>query len=177
MGGYELLIRTGGPADAAMVAGLHTHSWRSAYAGIVPAEALSDGLAVQHQEQWTARLSAESGLGADAAALLIAESGRSSEFLGFGYVLPQADGRVLLDNLHVAPGHTGAGIGAALLREARAWVARNHPRAPLYLEVLAENHRAITFYERAGGVRTDTRSGLFPGGGELPEYEYTWARP
>jgi ribosomal protein S18 acetylase RimI-like enzyme len=173
----ELSIRIGGPADAAAVAELHAQSWRTAYAAIVPPEALGDGLAEQRQELWSIRLGADYGGPANTPALLLAESAADGELLGFGYLVPQPDGRVLLDNLHVRPGRTGSGTGAALLREARAQVARSHPGAALYLEVLAANHRAIAFYERAGGVRTGSGHTQFPGGGELPEYEYTWARP
>ncbi|MFE0458056.1 GNAT family N-acetyltransferase [Kitasatospora sp. NPDC058965] len=176
MVGNELSIRTGGGADAVAVARLHALSWRTAYAGIVPAEALGDGLAEQREEIWELRLSADYGDPVKAPVLLLAESG-AGELLGFGYLVPQPDGRVLLDNLHVRPGRTGAGLGTALLDALRVETARRHPGAPLYLEVLADNHRAIAFYERAGGVRTDTRTAHFPGGGELPEYEYTWARP
>lgn len=81
---------------------------------------------------------------------------------------------MLLDNLHVRPGQTGGGIGRALLDAARGHVARQHPGADLYLEVLRDNARAVAFYEREGGRRTAEQEGVFPGGYLLPEYEYTW---
>ena len=40
--------------------------------------------------------------------------------------------------------------------------------------MLCGNRRAVAFYEREGGVRTGERTGWFPGGFELPEYEYSW---
>ncbi|PYC87943.1 GNAT family N-acetyltransferase [Streptomyces tateyamensis] len=172
----ELSIRPGGPADAPAVAALHAESWRTAYAGIVPPAVLGDGLAAQRAELWELRLEADYGEPAAQPVLLLAESG-DGDLLGFGYLVPQPDGRVLLDNLHVRPGRTGAGLGGALLGALRAETARSHPGAPLYLEVLADNHRAIAFYERAGGHRTDSRTTHFPGAGELPEYEYTWTQP
>lgn len=171
-----LALRTGTAADAAAVAALHAQSWRAAYAGIVPAEALGEGLLGEREELWAIRLTVDYGEPANTPQLLIAETG-DGELVGFCYLVPQPDGRVLLDNLHVRPGHTGAGTGGVLLRAARAWVAEGHPGVPLYLEVLRENHRAVAFYERAGGVRTAAREAVFPGGFVLPEYEYTWARP
>ncbi|MDH6124520.1 GNAT family N-acetyltransferase [Kitasatospora sp. GP82] len=165
----QTVIRVGGAADAATVAALHSESWRTTYAGIVPAEALGDGLAEERRELWAIRLTADYGEPADTPVLLIAEA--DGEVVGFAYLVPQPDGRVLLDNLHVRPGRTGGGIGRALLREALARTAH----APLCLEVLAGNTRAVAFYEREGGVRTDEREGYFPGGFTLPEYEYTWA--
>ncbi|GAA3059311.1 GNAT family N-acetyltransferase [Kitasatospora albolonga] len=164
----QSLIRPGTPADAPAVAALHSASWRTAYAGIVPAEALGDGLTEERRELWDLRLTADYGEPANTPHLLVAE--RGGELVGFAYLVPQPDGRVLLDNLHVRPGLTGGGIGARLLD-----ACRDHCRdVALYLEVLQGNARAVAFYEREGATRTDTRTGWFPGGHPLPEYEYTF---
>ncbi|WP_406200213.1 GNAT family N-acetyltransferase [Kitasatospora sp. NBC_01560] len=165
-------IRRGSAQDAEAVAGLHSISWRTAYTGIVPEQALGDGLEAERRELWTLRLSVDYGEPANTPELLVAEQGGST--VGFAYLVPQQDGRVLLDNLHVRPGRTGGGIGRALLDAARAHVTRAHPGADLYLEVLRDNTRAVAFYERAGGRRTAEQEGVFPGGYLLPEYEYTW---
>ncbi|MEE1786822.1 GNAT family N-acetyltransferase [Streptomyces sp. SP17BM10] len=172
IGAEQTTIRRGGADDAGVVADLHALSWRTAYRGIVPAEALGDGLAAQRRELWELRLTVDYGGPDNTPELLIAE--RAGEVLGFAYLVPQPDGRVLLDNLHVRPGSTGGGIGRALLAEARAHVAARHPGAALYLEVLRDNTRAVAFYEREGGRRTAEQEGVFPGGHALPEYEYTW---
>ncbi|WP_327678331.1 GNAT family N-acetyltransferase [Kitasatospora sp. NBC_00458] len=167
-------IRRGTARDAGAVAALHAESWRTAYAGIVPAEALGDGLAAQRHEIWELRLTVDYGGPETAPELLIAEHGGA--VVGFAYLVPQPDGRVLLDNLHVRPGLTGGGIGRGLLDAALAHIAARHPGADLYLEVLSANTRAVAFYERAGGLRTAAGEGVFPGGHLLPEYEYTWPR-
>lgn len=164
----QIVIRTGSEEDAEAVATLHAESWRTAYAGIVPPEALGDGLLHERRELWEIRLTVDYGEPANTPLLLIAES--AGELYGFAYLIPQPDGRVLLDNLHVRPGHTGGGIGRLLLHEA---IART-PDSPLYLEVLVDNTRAVAFYEREGGLRTDHRDCVFPAGFTLPEYEYTW---
>ncbi|MER7750729.1 GNAT family N-acetyltransferase [Kitasatospora sp. NPDC097643] len=168
----ETTIRRGGAQDATAVADLHAHSWRTAYRGIVPEEALGDGLAAQRREIWELRLTVDYGGPAHTPELLIAE--QAGETVGFVYLVPQEDGRVLLDNLHVRPGRTGGGIGHALFAAARAHVAERHPGAELYLEVLRDNTRAIAFYEREGGRRTRAQEGVFPGGFVLPEYVYSW---
>ncbi|MEV7782268.1 GNAT family N-acetyltransferase [Kitasatospora sp. NPDC088351] len=165
-------IRRGTAHDAGTVAELHSLSWRTAYTGIVPEEALGDGLPAERHEVWSLRLAVDYGEPANTPELLIAEQAGAA--VGFAYLVPQPDGRVLLDNLHVRPGRTGGGIGRALLDTARAHVARRHPGADLYLEVLCANTRAVAFYEREGGRRTAQREGVFPGGHVLPEYEYTW---
>nr|WP_218835740.1 GNAT family N-acetyltransferase [Streptomyces sp. TLI_235] len=168
----EITVRDGGPADAPAVAALHADSWRTAYTGLVPAEALGDGLPAQRREIWELRLTADYGDPAHTPTLLLAEEAGNGP-VGFAYLVPEPDGRVLLDNLHVRPGRTGGGIGALLLRTAL------HRAAPavLRLEVLRDNHRAIAFYEREGGIRTDERTAEFPGGHEVAEYEYSWPQP
>lgn len=93
---------------------------------------------------------------------------------GFAYLVPQEDGRILLDNLHVRPGLTGTGLGRRLLRRAFAWAASEHPGRPVYLEVLRDNARATAFYSRQGGRPTGERTERFPAGFELAEIEYSW---
>ena len=173
-GGTEAgMIRAGGPGDAEAVAALHAESWRTTYTGIVPEQALGDGLAAERLDLWTLRLTVDYGEPANTPALLIADSAEG-EAIGFAYLVPQPDGRILLDNLHVRPGGTGRGTGRLLMSAALAHTARQHPGADFYLEVLRDNTRAVAFYERAGGVRTAEQEGFFPGGFVLPEYEYTW---
>ncbi|MGV9268939.1 N-acetyltransferase family protein [Kitasatospora sp. NPDC003701] len=168
----DVTIRRGTAADSETVAELHALSWRTAYTGIVPERALGDGLAGERREVWELRLAADYGEPANTPELLIAEQAGSA--VGFAYAVPQPDGRVLLDNLHVRPGRTGGGIGRALLDAVRDHAATHHPGADLYLEVLRDNTRAVAFYEREGGHRTAEQEGVFPGGYVLPEYEYTW---
>ncbi|MER7672988.1 GNAT family N-acetyltransferase [Kitasatospora sp. NPDC096128] len=166
-------IRHGGAQDAADIADLHTESWCTAYRGIVPDEALGDGLGAQRRELWELRLTVDYGTPENTPVLLVAE--RAGEPVGFVYLVPQPDGRVLVDNLHVRPGLTGGGIGRDLLAAARAEVAERFPGAELYLEVLRANTRAIAFYEREGGERIREQEGVFRGGHLLPEYVYAWS--
>jgi ribosomal protein S18 acetylase RimI-like enzyme len=172
IGSGQTTIRHGGAQDAAHVAELHADSWRTTYRGIVPDEAIGDGLAAQRRELWELRLAADYGEPENTPVLLIAE--QAGETAGFVYLVPQPDGRVLVDNLHVRPGRTGGGIGRELLAAARTEVAERHPGAELYLEVLSGNTRAVAFYEREGGVRIRAQEGVFPGGYLLPEYVYAW---
>ncbi|MBC9715901.1 GNAT family N-acetyltransferase [Streptomyces sp. TRM66268-LWL] len=164
-------IRTAAPTDADAVAALHTASWRRAYANLFPAEYLAGPLLAERRTVWRARL-AEPLPGA---ALFLAEDAEDAEELaGFVYLEPRPDGRILLDNLHARPGNTGRGLGSRLLAHALAWSATAHPGRDVYLEVLQGNTRAVAFYERHGGRRTDSRTCRFDQGFELPEYEYTW---
>ncbi|WP_030301684.1 GNAT family N-acetyltransferase, partial [Streptomyces katrae] len=161
-------IRRGHKGDAIAVATLHAESWRTAYAGIMPTSFLGGPLLEDRLELWRGRLDEPLA----GAALFVAE--RASETDGFAYLMPQPDGRVLLDNLHARSGRTGFGIGGRLLAHALAWAAEEHLGRPVYLEVLRANTRAIAFYERHGALRTDERVCQFEQGFELPELEYTW---
>ncbi|MEV6386522.1 GNAT family N-acetyltransferase [Nocardia xishanensis] len=162
-----MLIRTGGAADAHAIAALHTASWRTAYAGIMPDDYLAGPLDADRSTLWRRRLT-----DAVTPGLFVAED--ATTLLGFVYLLPTDDGRVLLDNLHAQPGSLGRGIGSRLFERGLTWAATEFPGRPVYLEVLRDNVAAIAFYERRGGRRTDARMGRFDAGFELPEYEYTW---
>lgn len=155
-------------ADADAVAELHTASWRRAYATLFPAQYLNGPLLAERQQVWRARL-ADPVPGA--ALFLAVETG---VLLGFVYLEPQPDGRILLDNLHARPDYTGRGLGSRLLHHALSWATTAHPGQDVYLEVLQGNTRAVAFYERHGGCRTASRVCRFDQGFELPEFEYTW---
>lgn len=172
-------IRTGTAADASGIASLHTDSWRAAYSGIMPTSYLEGPLLEEHTLLWRTRLHDDgpaTGEPTGAAQLLVAAdaSDAAARLGGFAYLVPQDDGRILLDNLHVRPGLTGTGVGRRLLRRAFAWVADEHPGRPVYLEVLKDNARATAFYSRQGGRPTAERTERFPAGFELAEIEYTW---
>uniref|UniRef100_UPI002F91647B GNAT family N-acetyltransferase n=1 Tax=Streptomyces sp. NBC_01001 TaxID=2903713 RepID=UPI002F91647B len=161
-------ITTAAATDADAVAELHTASWRTAYATLFPAQYLDGPLLAERQQVWRARLADP----VPGAALFLAVE--TNVVLGFIYLEPQPDGRVLLDNLHARPGDTGRGLGSRLLEHALAWSSTAHPGKDVYLEVLQGNARAVAFYERHGGRRTASRICRFDQGFELPEFEYTW---
>ena len=162
-----MLIRPGGVADAPAVATLHAASWRVAYAGMLPAEYLAGPMPADLAARWRTIL-----VDALTPGLLVAED--DGELVGFVYLRPMPDGRVLLDNLHARPGMLGRGIGTALIEAGLAWSAREFPDRPVYLEVLRANTAAIAFYEHRGWQRTDAGIARFDAGFAVPEYEYTW---
>jgi len=162
-------IRAGGARDAGEVARLHTSSWQHAYAELMPAEYLAGPLPSEQHALWQRRLTDHRD-----GHLALLEDGPA--LAGFAYLLPDPDGRVLLDNLHVRPGLIGSGAGHRLLTHAFDWTARQHPGRALYLEVLTGNARAIAFYERHGGTPGPRHEVDFPGF-RLPCIEYAWPAP
>ncbi|WP_405649633.1 GNAT family N-acetyltransferase [Streptomyces sp. NBC_00019] len=161
-------IAPGTAADADRIAALHTASWRSAYAALLPAAYLHGPVAGEHREQWRARTAS---LAPDRLLLVAHEDG---ELHGFVYLCTTADGRVHVDNLHVRPDRVGTGLGRSLLRRGLAWAAAAHPGRDVFLEVLRGNDRAIVFYERQGGLRTAERPLWLAPDLVVDEVEYTW---
>ncbi len=135
--------------DTALVVSMHVESWRAAYRGILPDAYLDRELEAERAAYWHVRMAE---LLADAGRLLIAEHAGAP--VGFVCMIkPDETGSVLVDNLHVLPGHRGLGTGTAMLAEAARW-ARTHGARALHLSVLEGNAAAIGFYESCGWRRT-----------------------
>ncbi|MFC4114084.1 GNAT family N-acetyltransferase [Nonomuraea zeae] len=166
-------IRFGTKDDAEHIATLHAQSWLTAYTGIMPASYLNGPrLLDERKTLWTTRLTTVAPEPDRTSCLLVAVD--DSATLGFAYLALEADGRILLDNLHVRPRRKGSGIGRHLMQHACAWTANHHAGKAVYLEVLQANVAAIAFYERLGGRPTRQFVERFPAGFELPVVEYTW---
>lgn len=74
-----------------------------------------------------------------------------------GYAgLAAAGGEADVQTIGVRPGHQGKGVGAALLTELLA-EARRRDCTAVFLEVRADNPRAIALYERFGFARVGLR--------------------
>ena len=136
-------IRPARPADLALIADIQFSSWKDAYAGVLPEPYLADQMAADLNRHWRS-VKIQSG-----DVLLIAEE---TEAVGFIAVWCRPD--PFIDNLHVKPSKRSGGIGAMLMQSAaRQLIQQGHKTA--YLWVLANNARAIRFYEKLGGVYTD----------------------
>ncbi|WP_336208543.1 GNAT family N-acetyltransferase [Nonomuraea sp. LPB2021202275-12-8] len=170
-------IRPGAADDVEAIAELHTESWRSAYAGIMPAGYLDGPLLEIHRELWHARLDSEQYLnGGPPSCLLVADADDGGRGVtAFAYLTPQRDERILLDNLHVQPGMKRSGIGRRLMGQGLGWAAAHHPGRPVYLEVLRDNTPARAFYERMGASLSREFVESFHAGFDLDVVEYTWA--
>lgn len=105
---------------------------------------------------------------------LIAE--RAGEIVGWAAYGPYRDGEVRtgeaeLYAIYIRPGHFGAGVGTALLREsAERCEAAGHGRMLLW--VLKENTRARRFYEHHGFHPDGAEDPFEAGGVEVPEVRY-----
>jgi ribosomal protein S18 acetylase RimI-like enzyme len=165
-----LSIRPEDPDDALAVAGVHVRTWQTGYAGIMPDEVLSR----LNVTAWAQRRRELGTADPDHPfRTLVAESdGRPDDgpddatVVGFSTVGPyrldqdpdQLDhryGEIL--GLYVEPAHWGTGVGRKLLDASFAELT-GQGRSTVRLWVLADNHRARRFYERAGLVADGERS-------------------
>lgn len=133
--------------DIWAVSTIRITGWQTAYAGIVPADYLG-GLSIEADAEWR-----KNSFGRNPRIQnVVAEDDQG--VVGWGVVGPcRDDGARGTDGeiyaLYVAPARIGTGVGRALMEELVARAARAGFTS-LGLWVLAENHRARRFYERAG---------------------------
>jgi GNAT superfamily N-acetyltransferase len=155
-----LSLRAATIADAALIASIHTTSWRATYRGLLPDAFLDGEVAQERADWWQARMRAPGG---ERRIVLIAVL--DDKPIGFVCVerQPESAWGVLLDNLHALPGYQGIGVGKLLMRAAKDW-ARTQGETQLHLYVLEGNMPAIGFYERQGwqfaGAEPDRMGGV-----------------
>ncbi len=141
-----MLIREAEPEDAMAVARVHVRSWQAAYRGLIPDDFLGGLRAEDRAQRYDF-----GDLDPLKPKTLVALEGTA--ILGFATISPSRDedlgGYGELCALYADPEHWGRGVGAALVREARArLVARGFKNALLWL--LEGNVRAGRFYEIDG---------------------------
>jgi ribosomal protein S18 acetylase RimI-like enzyme len=174
----EPRFRAAGPGDASAIARLHADSWRRHYRGaysdgFLDGDVLADRLAV-----WTHRLREPD----PHRCTILAEQGG---LLGFANTVLDDDPTwgALLDNLHVAAGHQGRGIGSRLLTMTAEAVVDRSEGTGLYLWVLEQNAEAQAFYRARGGRCVERHPASPPGGiasrlaGSPAKLRYAWADP
>ncbi|MGH8960238.1 MAG: GNAT family N-acetyltransferase [Jatrophihabitantaceae bacterium] len=167
-----MIVRPAKAEDAAAIAVVHVRSWQGAYRGLLPQHFL-DGLdAARRLAAWERSLAADDWPRSGA---LVAVDG--ADVIGFVHVLPSRDddadpatvGEV--SSIYVRPDVVGTGVGRSLMQGAIE-ALRSARYASATLWVLADNARAIAFYE-AGGWRPDgTRKQDELAGVEITEARY-----
>lgn len=165
------LIRPAVVADARPIAAVHVAGWRSAYAGLLPAEMLA-GLDVgQRAARWRERLAE---LQDSMFVLVFEQAGQVKAFVSGGPSregagIPGVGGEVYA--IYVDPTYQGRGAGTRLLdAAARRLAGAGHTRASLW--VLTENTPARGFYESRGWRWDGTEHEWAYEGGSSMEVRY-----
>lgn len=142
----QCTLRDARTADAHSVAQVHVHTWRVAYAGIIP-DAVLEGLCVDaHAAKWTAAI--ETG----DPELWVAES--QDVIIGWAAFSASRDADASatcgeLQAIYVTPTWWAHGVGSALLsRACQRLTNRGFQRVTLW--VLQDNDSAIQFYQARG---------------------------
>ena len=165
-------IRRARPADAAGIGAVHVSSWRSAYAGVLPDDFLTNLSAARQTAYYDRAI--RIGLGVHVAILTAPDLNGGYRVIGFSTARRNRGGAVAegeVETLYVLDDWKEHGIGRKLLRasaqhlaamgckSAFAWVLRDNP--------------SHFFYEHLGGKRVAT-STTRVGGSELPQTAYAW---
>jgi GNAT superfamily N-acetyltransferase len=158
-------MRAGELRDIPGIARVQVETWRTTYAGIVPAAYLA-GLTLEDRERlWRANFRKPAG------PILVAEEG--GEVAGFAYGGPnrgtEREFAGELYAIYVLDRFQGRGLGRALLGAFAGALG-----APSLIVWVFEGNRARGFYEAMGAKRLGAKK-IMIGGAFLDEISYGWA--
>ena len=161
-------IRALTESDIDVLAQVHVRTWRSAYAGIVPAEVL-DAL---DPAVWAERRRSRPAI-PGAQTLVADDDGTVVGFASFGPSRQEESTAAELYAIYIDPDRQHRGTGELLFTAARAELT-TAGFLRLQLWVFEENHPARRFYERMGMAPDGERDHYTPPGStvELPEIRY-----
>jgi L-amino acid N-acyltransferase YncA len=163
-------IRIARPADAADIAHVYVESWRETYAGLLPDAGLLRMSKTEHAATWTRTIKVSNLRNP----VLVAADAKSNIY-GFASAGPTRDKSLPFEGevytLYVAPGWTGQGIGAALLRSIFRLFSKGGYNG-MIIWALADNPSRF-FYEAMGGTLAAERDHPM-WGKTLREIGYGW---
>nr|WP_252263676.1 GNAT family N-acetyltransferase [Paracidobacterium acidisoli] len=165
----NFLIRRAEAADAASIACVHVESWKSTYAGIVPADFLASLRVEERTEAW------REWIGHGNPFILIAEDNSGIfGFAGGGKLRGEIAGYdAELYALYLLPQHQRRGAGTRLVR-ALAKELKGQNFQSLAVWVL-ERNPSREFYARLGGIPI-ARQSIDIGGESFEEIAFGWPR-
>ena len=164
-------VRPATAADADAIGRVQVETWRAAYTGLMPDEAIDAFDVETRQRMWSESFSRERRPGS---AIFVAEA--VGAVVGFASVGAWREGEEVVDGvgelfaIYVSSERWGTGAGRELIEHAEASM-RDSGFTEARLWVLEGNERAERFYRAAGweadGRRVDTIAGV-----EVPEIRY-----
>jgi ribosomal protein S18 acetylase RimI-like enzyme len=164
----KIFIREAASADAPAIARVHVDGWRSAYAGIMPAEFLRELSVEKRLPGWIRLLEENKEL------LFVAvRNGVVRGFISGGKAhadLPGFDSEVYA--IYVDEQARGLGAGGALLRSFFEKVSSQGARSCALWVLEANSSRK--FYEKLGGVLSPLKKTIEIGGEKIAGAAYAW---
>ena len=164
------MIRRAALEDASAIAQIHVHTWRVAYAGIVPADFLASLSEEKRTTSWRQQLT-----DGQTEILVAVENGTMTGWVSAG---PSRDAdkkdELEIYAIYVSPEHWGRKVGRHLM----GGIEEALPDAPdITLWVLRDNQNAISFYEKMGYRHDGTDKEIQLGGAKLTEIRLRKKRP
>ncbi|MBU2937824.1 MULTISPECIES: GNAT family N-acetyltransferase [Pacificibacter] len=157
------MIRAAIPADMESIAALQIASWRGAYQGLLSDAYLGQPVVDDLRAKWV-------GMDVPAGNVLLV-SDTDGVVDGFIYVMCDRT-PTYIDNLHVSPTRKRGGIGEALMRAAaKRLIDLGH--SAVSLTVITDNHPAVAFYDKMGGMRGPAQDEKLYGE-PVQTYPVTW---
>jgi len=159
-------IRVATLQDARAIARVHVESWRTTYAGIVPAEYLASLDVGQREVSW------REWLPLDIDVFVAEVDGEVVGFVGGGAIREPVEGfDAELFAIYLLRDAQRRGIGMALLKRlAGSLKARGYRSMMAWV---LEDNSSGEFYSRSGGVRVASKE-MEVGGVMLPVVAYGW---
>lgn len=153
-------------SDARALSELFAKSWREAYTAIIPDQHLAMMIQARSVVWWKRAAGVRRNL------IIIEVGGVVAGYGSFGRA--RGGNRQLgeITELYLLPTHQGIGLGEVLFEACRAKLDCQDFRG-LVVWALADNSRAIAFYQRRGG-RICGRSQEMIGGASLAKIGFRW---
>ncbi len=163
-------IITASVRHAGQIASLHWASWAATYGDVLTPDYLARIAPEERQRLWATRLSAP------AAHQIVLVAEQAAQVIGFTclYLAEHQQWGTYLDNLHVAAGWQGQGVGKRLLRAAAQVCEERCPGLGLYLLVNQANQRAQHFYQAQGALNAQPAVWHAPDGSVVPTFIFRW---
>lgn len=161
-------LRPASLADAAQISRVHVDTWRTAYAGILPAEYLASLSYRDRERMWNSILFTDHNVFVAVA--------RDDKIIGLAHGGLERGGdaprRAELYAIYVLEEHQGNGIGRCLIQTV-AQRLRMVGFNSMLAWVLSDNQPARRFYESIGGEQVAQQTSTI-GGLNLVEVAYVW---
>jgi ribosomal protein S18 acetylase RimI-like enzyme len=162
-------IRPATSEDCRAIAEVHVETWQHAYRSILPEQYLASLSVTEREAMWRHMVERQPSH------LLVARAaGEIVGFVAFGASRDEGvpNDRAEIWALYVKPESWSTGAGRRLWLEAlQRIVAEGYKSVSLW--VIADNERAVRFYERAGFlVEPESRKSFMLGGTTLEELRY-----
>ena len=142
-----ITIRRPCRGDSAQIAAVHDSAWRDAYRGVIPGRELERMIARRGPLWWDAAIARGSRL------LVLDFEDAIGGYASYGRNrVPSLPHAGEMFELYLAPQFQGLGFGRRLFEAVRTDLA-DHGYRSMLVWALADNDRALGFYERLGGKK------------------------